>query len=80
MPRVDCPHCDRPIAAGPVAGRPGKGRLWRHDEPGMHTEYRGALVSCPGSLDVVDLPGAGRQLELILDDSDDQDDEAETLF
>lgn len=82
MPRVPCPHCRRPIAAGPVAGRPTLGRLWRHDEPGMHREYAGALISCPGSLDLVPLPGA-RQLELLnLDDEQDQEqnDAGDTLF
>lgn len=38
--------------------------MCRHDEPQMRREYRGALVSCPGSFDVVPLPGVARQLEL----------------
>ncbi|MFJ7069874.1 hypothetical protein [Streptomyces sp. NPDC101115] len=33
----------------------------------MHREYRGSLVSCPSSLDVVPLPTpGGRQLTLAL--------------
>lgn len=64
LPRVNCPTCGRPIAAGPVAGALGKGRLWRHDEPGMRAEYQGALVSCADSLAVVDLPTGAHQLEL----------------
>ncbi|MER5949522.1 hypothetical protein ABT127_26070 [Streptomyces sp. NPDC001904] len=31
MPRVEYSTCGRKIAAGIVAGAPGKGRLWRHD-------------------------------------------------
>lgn len=34
MPRVECPSCNRLIAAAPVSGRPGMGRIFRHDEPG----------------------------------------------
>lgn len=84
MPRVECPRCGRLIAAGTVAGRPGWGRIWRHDEPGMRREYLGALVSCPGSREVVPLPGP-RQLDLWHDGADHggQDPEAtaeELLF
>jgi hypothetical protein len=64
MPRIECQDCGRGIAAGPVAGRPGKGRLWRHDPPGQSRLYGTALVSCPGSLAIVDLPLLARQLEL----------------
>lgn len=84
MPRVTCPRCGRRIAAGPVSGRPGWGRIVRHDEPGMHREYRGALVSCPGSLEVLPLPGGTRQLDLLdlLHDVEDQDNAhpGDTLF
>lgn len=66
MPRVMC-VCGRPIAAGIVAGRPGHGRLWRHDAPDMRSRYGEALVSCSKSLAIVELPSAGRQLELVLD-------------
>ncbi|MFK0026052.1 hypothetical protein [Streptomyces sp. NPDC090798] len=34
LPRIECQACRRHIAAGPVAGRLGKGRVWRHDPPG----------------------------------------------
>ncbi|MET7809766.1 hypothetical protein ABZT26_02765 [Streptomyces sp. NPDC005395] len=62
LPRVDCPQCARAIAAGPVAGRLGKGRVCRHDPPARVPG--GPLVSCPGSLEVVDLPTTGEQLRL----------------
>ncbi|NGO66794.1 hypothetical protein [Streptomyces boncukensis] len=64
LPRVPCPRCGRPTAAGPVAGRISKGRLWRHDDPGMLRVPDGPLVSCSGSLSLVDMPLPGRQLEL----------------
>ncbi|MEU1852917.1 hypothetical protein ABZ499_27540 [Streptomyces sp. NPDC019990] len=62
MPRVECPECERRIAAGMVAGRPGKGRLWRHDPTERSELFGDALVSCTGSLGIVDLP-APVQLE-----------------
>lgn len=46
-----------------VAGRPSKGRIWRHDPPGMRSMYGGSLVSCAGSLVIVDLPLPAQQLE-----------------
>lgn len=64
LPRIECQVCQRHIAAGPVAGRPGKGRVWRHDPPERRSLYGAALVSCPGSLTIVDLPLPARQLEL----------------
>lgn len=64
LPRVKCPHCERPIAAGPVASRMDKGRVWRHDPPGQPRVFGGPLVSCPGSLAVVDVPAHGFQPEL----------------
>ncbi|MGW1539754.1 hypothetical protein ACWCPM_05675 [Streptomyces sp. NPDC002309] len=64
MPRVECPCCARPIAAGIVAGRPGKGRLWRHDPTERPELFGDALVSCSGSLEIVHLP-APAQLELV---------------
>jgi len=64
LPRMECPDCGRPIAAGPVAGRISKGRLWRHDPPGQPRAPGGPLVSCGGSLRLVDLPTRDRQLEL----------------
>ncbi|MER6884051.1 hypothetical protein [Streptomyces althioticus] len=63
MPRVVCPECERHIAAGMVAGRPGKGRLWRHDPTERPELFGDALVSCTGSLEIVDLPTPGEQLE-----------------
>ncbi|MFF7603226.1 hypothetical protein [Streptomyces mirabilis] len=64
MPRVECPCCTRRIAAGIVAGRPGKGRLWRHDPNERSREFGDVLVSCTGSLEIVDLPVLGEQLRL----------------
>ncbi|MFJ9729516.1 hypothetical protein ACIRP3_43005 [Streptomyces sp. NPDC101209] len=58
LPRIECQDCRRHIAVGPVAGRLGKCRMWRHDPPSS------ALVSCTGSLSIVDLPLPARQLEL----------------
>lgn len=72
LPRLPCTRCGRPTAAGPVAGRTSKGRMWRHDVPGQTREPGSALVSCIGSLDIVDLPQFGRQLEL--DETHDTDD------
>lgn len=56
MPRVECESCGRKIAAGLVAGRPKKGRLWRHDPTERPELFGDALVSCAGSLEIVDLP------------------------
>lgn len=64
MPRIPCDCCGREIAAGMVAGRPSKGRVWRHDPPGRSSVHGDALVSCPGSLRIVELPTSTRQLEL----------------
>ncbi|GGZ01966.1 hypothetical protein GCM10010300_52530 [Streptomyces olivaceoviridis] len=64
MPRTECRDCGRPIAAGPVAGRLTKGRVWRHDPPGRVREPGSALVSCPGSLAIADVPLPARLLEL----------------
>ncbi|MFD3456328.1 hypothetical protein ACFWVC_29670 [Streptomyces sp. NPDC058691] len=69
LPRIPCPTCGRPIAARPVAGTLGRGRLSRHDEPGMRSEYGGALVSCSSSRVVVDLPTGAHQLELGADEA-----------
>ncbi len=63
MPRVVCPECERRIAAGMVAGRPGKGRLWRHDPTERPELFGYALVSCIGSLEIVDLPTPDEHLE-----------------
>ncbi|MGW1352822.1 hypothetical protein ACWCQE_26670 [Streptomyces sp. NPDC002409] len=56
MPRVECPECERHIAAGPVSGQLHKGRIWRHDPPDMRARHPDELVSCAGSLEIVDLP------------------------
>lgn len=61
LPRVNCAACHRAIAAGPVAGQLRRGRVRRHDAPGTHRDPDGSLVSCPGSLAVVDLPMPGEQ-------------------
>ncbi|MYR59601.1 hypothetical protein GTY54_26320 [Streptomyces sp. SID625] len=71
MPRVECPYCERKIAAGIVAGRPSKGRLWRHDPTERPELFGDALVSCAGSLEIVDLPTPGAQLEFVeVDDTE----------
>lgn len=56
LPRVECPSCTRTIAAGMVAGRLSKGRIWRHDAPESRRDAEGHLLSCAGSLEIVDLP------------------------
>jgi hypothetical protein len=56
LPRVECPSCTRSIAAGMVAGRLSKGRIWRHDAPDERRDAHGHLLSCAGSLEIVDLP------------------------
>lgn len=38
--------------------------MWRHDAPGQARTPGNALTSCLGSLEIVDLPQFGRQLEL----------------
>ncbi|MET9321984.1 hypothetical protein ABZX75_17585 [Streptomyces sp. NPDC003038] len=65
LPRVRCPICERPVAAGPVAGRLSKGRVWRHDPPDMRSRYN-ALISCDGSLEIIDLPYG--QMEIPVDE------------
>lgn len=80
MPRTECQACGRGIAAGPVAGRPSKGRVWRHDPPQRSGLHGDALVSCPGSLRIVDLPLPARQLELTADPEDADAVEAIALF
>ena len=64
LPRVECPECGRPIAAGLVAGQLSKGRVWRHDPPGLPHAPGQPLVSCDGSLSIVNLPMHGQQLEI----------------
>ncbi|MEU7093013.1 hypothetical protein [Kitasatospora aureofaciens] len=62
LPRVKCPACPKHVAVGPVAGRPSKGRLWRHDAPDER-RVGGVLVSCKESLEIIDMPGVAQQLE-----------------
>jgi hypothetical protein len=45
--------------------------MWRHDVPGQAREPGNALMSCLGSLEIVDLPQFGRQLELDETPADD---------
>ncbi|WP_373283366.1 hypothetical protein [Streptomyces prunicolor] len=81
MPRVECESCGRGVAAGMVAGRPGKGRVWRHDPPGRRRLHDDSLVSCPGSLSIVPLLVPGEQLQLVeTEDGDVGDVEAMSLF
>ncbi|GGW68475.1 hypothetical protein GCM10010503_52310 [Streptomyces lucensis JCM 4490] len=63
MPRVHCKARTRSVAAGPVAGSPSKGWLWRYDPPDRRAQFGDTLVSCSGSLAIVDLPVPGQQLE-----------------
>ncbi|MFI0827276.1 hypothetical protein ACH4Q7_22790 [Streptomyces roseolus] len=67
MPKVVCEKCQRPIAAGPVAGRLSKGRLWRHDPPAERRDPEDRLVSCAGSLEIVDLPYGQMELDVELE-------------
>jgi hypothetical protein len=57
-----------------VAGAPSKGRVWRHDPPERPARFGDALVSCDGSLDIIDLPTPGAQLEFV--EVPDDEDEA----
>ncbi|MGY3199726.1 hypothetical protein [Streptomyces sp. TE5632] len=61
------------IAAGHVAGAPAKGRLWRHDPAERPSGFGDALVSCTGSLEIVNLPRPGEQLEIDLSLEPDAD-------
>lgn len=61
-PRVECKWCRRDVAALPVSG--GRWRASRHDQPAMHREFKGALVSCAGSLRPVELEDEVSQLLL----------------
>ncbi|MFE6551735.1 hypothetical protein ACFVHS_25500 [Streptomyces sp. NPDC057746] len=64
-----------------VAGRPSKGRLWRHDPPQMRAQFGDSLVSCTGSLAIVDLSVPGQQLQIPVDDLEDAADvETMALF
>ncbi|MGW2951521.1 hypothetical protein [Streptomyces eurythermus] len=74
MPRVKSETCGRKIAAGIVAGRPTKGRLWRHDPTEQASEFGNVLVSCTGSLAIVDLLVPGEQLAIQLGLDDDGED------
>ena len=67
LPHMECQSCGREIAAGPVAGRLSNGRIWRHDAPDARRDAHGHLLSCPGSLEIVELPTPGRQLEISIE-------------
>ncbi|MFD3848170.1 hypothetical protein ACFWVB_20055 [Streptomyces microflavus] len=41
--------------------------MWRHDNANARRDPDGSLVSCSESCSTVDLPEAGRQMELDLD-------------
>lgn len=60
-----------------MAGSPAKGRLWRHDPTERPELFGDALVSCAGSLEIVDLPVPGVQLEFT--DVDEPQPEAEPV-
>ncbi|MER7807541.1 hypothetical protein [Streptomyces sp900116325] len=70
-----CTTCERPICAGPVAGSLSKGRICRHDAPGARRDTDGSLVSCRGSLEIVDLQMLVQQLEFDVDDPQPEADE-----
>ncbi|MFF3730204.1 hypothetical protein ACFYXM_07755 [Streptomyces sp. NPDC002476] len=84
LPRVKCPECEREVAARPVSGTLSKGHVWRHDAPDMRAKHPDELVSCGGSLEIVDLPVG--QMELPVDEPEEaapagaSDDGAPTLF
>lgn len=79
LPRVECPSCTRQIAAGLVAGRLSKGRIWRHDAPDARRDAHGHLLSCAGSLEIVDLPYG--QMEIAIEEPEAvPEEEAMALF
>ena len=41
--------------------------------PDRRAQYGDSLVSCPGSLTIVDLPRPAEQLELVPDETEDAD-------
>ncbi|MFE4957089.1 hypothetical protein ACFRCW_24120 [Streptomyces sp. NPDC056653] len=78
---MPCATCERPIAAGPVAGSLSKGRICRHDAPGARRDADGSLISCRGSLEIVDLPMPDQQLEFDAEEPQPEADEtAPALF
>ncbi|MEV8350805.1 hypothetical protein ACFVTT_27820 [Streptomyces niveus] len=80
LPRVECPSCTRSIAAEPVAGRLSKGRIWRHDAPDARRDADGHLLSCAGSLEIVDLPYGQLEIEIEAEGSAMLPDDAMALF
>ncbi|WTW95409.1 hypothetical protein OG216_19395 [Streptomycetaceae bacterium NBC_01309] len=59
----------------------GAGRVWRHDAPEVRRGADGALVSCAGSLEIVDLTLGGTQLVFEVDEPNQELDESSpTLF
>ncbi|MFJ7586971.1 hypothetical protein ACIQZO_06165 [Streptomyces sp. NPDC097617] len=77
LPRVECPSCTRSIAAGMVAGRLSKGRIWRHDAPDTRRDTTGHLLSCAGSLEIVDLPYG--QMEIPISEPEPQPEPADAM-
>ncbi|MFB8347931.1 hypothetical protein [Streptomyces niveus] len=80
LPRVKCPSCTRSIAAGMVAGRLSKGRIWRHDAPDARRDADGHLLSCAGSLEIVDLPYGQMEIEVEAEAPVTVPDDAMALF
>ncbi|MFE7243031.1 hypothetical protein [Streptomyces sp. NPDC057580] len=81
LPRVDCPRWERDVAAGSVAGSLSKGRICRHGAPGARRDADGSLISCRGSLEIVDLPMPDQQLAFDVHEPQPEDDEtAPALF
>ncbi|MGW6456533.1 hypothetical protein ACWF94_11520 [Streptomyces sp. NPDC055078] len=80
LPRVECPSCTRSIAAGMVAGRLSKGRIWRHDAPNARRDADGHLLSCAGSLEIVDLPYGQIEIEAEVPATVTADADAMALF
>ncbi|GAA4973514.1 hypothetical protein GCM10023205_45040 [Yinghuangia aomiensis] len=79
LPRVECPVCGRNVAALPLPGQAARGRVWRHDAPEVRRDADGALVSCKGALEVVDVTAVAAQLAFDVETLE-RDDAAPTLF
>ncbi|MGA5115056.1 hypothetical protein [Streptomyces sp. NRRL F-5635] len=58
-----------------------RSQLWRHDPTKQPDEFGNVLVSCTGSLAIVNLPVPGEQLALQLGlDADADEDQAERVI
>lgn len=79
LPRVECPVCGRNVAVLPLPGQAVRGRVWRHDAPEVRRDADGALVSCRGALEIVDITAVAAQLAFEVD-ALERDDDAPTLF